>query len=148
MENITGACSEKFEDELDAQGNLKMWVTSGSERVGDPPNETEDERAEAEREWRIHQELYGDGIRKHRRSKFSPGMAVTLNVADEGDEKDEAAVDNTVPGKSENDSEAAIEDSNEVAGGEGMADDSVKKDESTGEGVLINLSGAHVVGEE
>ncbi|KAH6716626.1 hypothetical protein BKA61DRAFT_572708 [Leptodontidium sp. MPI-SDFR-AT-0119] len=139
---------EKFEDELDAQGNLKMWVTSGSERVGDPPNETEDERAEAEREWRIHQELYGDGIRKHRRSKFSPGMAVTLNVADEGDEKDEAAVDNTVPGKSENDSEAAIEDSNEVAGGEGMADDSVKKDESTGEGVLINLSGAHVVGEE
>ncbi|KAG4437913.1 hypothetical protein IFR05_006583 [Cadophora sp. M221] len=134
-EGLEKASWRKCEATLDGQGNLKMWVMSGSERVGDPPSETEDEIAEAEREWNIHQELYGDGIRKHKRPKFSPGMAVTLHVDDEGDEEDESAVDNTAPGKIESGVDVTTEGGNDAVRGQGTADDSAKKDESISEGV-------------
>ncbi|CZT52429.1 uncharacterized protein RSE6_13764 [Rhynchosporium secalis] len=59
-------------------GITSFEVLEGSPFVGKAPEETEEERGQANQEWLAHLELHGDGTLKHIRPRFSPGMRVMV----------------------------------------------------------------------
>ncbi|CZT12267.1 hypothetical protein WAI453_011605 [Rhynchosporium graminicola] len=96
-------------------GITSFEVLQGSPFVGKAPEETEVERVQANQEWLAHLELHGDGMLKHIRPRFSPGMRVLVYLPEHsprinGKIGQESATNQGTPGKGQYEQEASRHD--------------------------------------
>ena len=88
-----------FHSKMNDDGGYEQWVSVGSDRVGEAPEETEEERLQADEEWHEYQHSWGGYLEAVRRPRplISAGMTVTLyldtskqNIVKEEVENEEA----------------------------------------------------------